>query len=132
MTSGTEALRSRLEVLLGARPEAAIQPQPASSDPRDVRALVERRDRVAAAGGEMLGAVFQFLGELVATGVDTPVPSDAVVGQVHNRLKQCVEEDSEGRQCLSITLPNRQSLDQLASTLARLMVVSDESGVDRG
>jgi hypothetical protein len=37
-------------------------------------------------------------------------------------LGGCVEEDEQGRQRLSITLPNRDVLDNLAATLARLLV----------
>jgi hypothetical protein len=44
------------------------------------------------------------------------------VASLKQRLTECVEEDSQGRQRLSITLPNREMLDNLASTLARLLV----------
>ena len=37
--------------------------------------IVEHRDRVAAAGGEMLGAVFNFLGELVSQDRPSRPPS---------------------------------------------------------
>ena len=122
LTSGTEELRNRLEVLLGAKPEAAEQ----SAEPDPKPEADQRRERVAAAGGEMLGAVFQFLGELVATDDCAPAPNEQAVAQVRNRLGDCVEEQSDGRQRLSITLPDRQSLDQLAGTLARLMVASSD------
>ena len=73
--------------------------------PRSER-LAEQRDRVAAAGGEMLGAVFNFLGELVSQDQAQP-PDDPLVAQVRNRLSECVEEDSSGRQRLTVTLPDR-------------------------
>jgi hypothetical protein len=80
------------------------------------------RDRVAAAGGELLGAVFNFLGELVSQNVSVSPPSQEVVADLRQRLGGCVEEDDQGRQRLSITLPNRDTLDNLAATLARLLV----------
>ncbi len=123
MTSSTEDLRNRLEVLLGAKPEASDQLDTSSQKRRESQE--QHRQRVAAAGGEMLGAVFQFLGELVTNGSETKAPDEAVIGQVRSRLAECVEEDSDGRQRLSITLPNRESLDGLAATLARLMVASE-------
>ena len=65
-TSGVEELRRRLEVLLGAKPEAPVDMTKREEVVPQVQAAAERRERVAAAGGEMLGAVFSFLGELVS------------------------------------------------------------------
>ena len=65
LVSGAEELRNRLEVLLGAKPQAPLD----VSQRAEVAADSDRqshRDRVAAAGGELLGAVFSFLGELVS------------------------------------------------------------------
>ena len=123
LVSGTEELRSRLEVLLGAKPEAAkdvsLQTQVAAAHGEQAH-----RERVAAAGGELLGAVFNFLGELVSQNATAapPPPPEAVVN-LRNQLTQCVEQDDQGRQRLSFTLPNQESLDNFAATLARLMVV---------
>jgi hypothetical protein len=120
LVSGAEELRSRLEILLGAKPQAAID----GSQQAEVAALDIRgshRERVAAAGGELLGAVFNFLGELVSQHGDAPPPSQEIVTDLRERLSGCVEEDEAGRQRLSITLPNRDMLDNLAATLARLL-----------
>ena len=82
---------------------------------------------MAAAGGEMLGAVFNFLGELVSQD-QAPPPAGAVVAQVRSRLSECVEEDPSGRQRLTVTLPDRDALDALAQTLARLMLAGGKVG----
>ena len=122
MVSGVEELRRRMEVLLGARPEAPVDVSQKEEVARQTDQLAEHRSRVAAAGGEMLGAVFNFLGELVSQDQPQP-PSEAVVARVRDRLNECVEEDPSGGQRLTVTLPDRTSLDQLAQTLARLLVV---------
>ena len=70
----------------------------------------------------MLGAVFNSLGELVAQDDQTPAPPTALVDNLKQRLGDCVTEDQSGRQRLSITLPDRQALDNLAETLAHLLV----------
>ena len=126
--SGVEELRRRLEVLLGAKPEAPLDVTKHEEVTRQAEQLVEHRDRVAAAGGEMLGAVFSFLGELVSQDGAQP-PAEPIVAQVRSRLTECVEEDASGRQRLTVTLPDRRSLDALAQTLARLMLAggSDEA-----
>jgi superfamily II DNA/RNA helicase len=121
-TSGVESLRQRLEVLLGAQPEAPVDVSQQEAIVREAEQLRERRDRVAAAGGELLGAVFNFLGQLVPQD-QTPAPSDALLTHVRSRLTECVEEDPEGRPRLTITLPNRSTLDGLAETLTRLLAV---------
>jgi hypothetical protein len=121
LVSGAEELRNRLEVLLGAKPQAPLD----VSQRVEVVADVDRRahrDRVAAAGGELLGAVFNFLGELVSQQEVAAQPAADTVDSLKQRLAECVEEDDQGRQRLSITLPNREMLDKLAATLARLLV----------
>jgi hypothetical protein len=124
--SGIEELRRRLEVLLGARPEAPVDVTKHEETDRQAGQFAEHRDRVAAAGGEMLGAVFHFLGELVSQDQTQP-PAEPLVAQVRDRLSQCVEEDSSGKPRLTITLPDRGALDTLAQTLARLMLASGEN-----
>ena len=37
------------------------------------------------------------------------------------QLGQCVKEEDDGKQRLTITLPNRDALDDLAKALARLL-----------
>jgi hypothetical protein len=61
-----------------------------------------------------------FLGELVAQDA-APAPAETLVNQLRSRLDECVQEDSSGRQQLTVTLPNRSALDALAQTLARLL-----------
>ncbi|MBN2218317.1 MAG: DEAD/DEAH box helicase [Pirellulales bacterium] len=124
--SGIEELRQRLEVLLGAKPEAPVDITQCEQVGDQAERLAERRDRVAAAGGEMLGAVFHFLGELVADA--SPPAAEPLVAEVRERLTQCVEEDSSGRPRLTVTLPDRGALDSLAQTLARLMVAGGANG----
>jgi hypothetical protein len=121
MQSGVEELRRRLEVLLGAQPEAPLDVTNQEQVARQTEQFDAHRERVAAAGGEMLGAVFNFLGELVAQQ-PAPAPSEPLVAQVRSRLTECVEEDAAGTQRLTVTLPDRRSLDALAQTLARLLL----------
>src|SRR5207253_881568 len=106
LTSGAEELKSRLEVLLGARPEALIDKTIKRHEAVAAREQ-KRRERVAAAGGDMLGAVFHFLGELVGDGENHAPPAEPVVRQVAARLNECVEVDDSGRARLTVTFPNQ-------------------------
>jgi superfamily II DNA or RNA helicase len=119
MKSSAEELKSRLEVLLGARAEAHID-RTEEARQREAARMAERRERVAAAGGALLGAAFQFLGELVA-GDSGAAPPERVVQSLRSRLDECVENGADGRPRLTVTLPDRAVLDGLAQTLARLL-----------
>jgi len=129
LAGGIEELRKRLEVLLGARPEAPLDESVRrESELALARAAAERgahRERVALRGGQLLSAAFQFLGALL------PAPSDsseskAAVNAVTATLKQSladlVEQDDHGRPRLTFALPDATALDGLTDVLARLLV----------
>jgi superfamily II DNA/RNA helicase len=121
MPSGMDQLKQRLEVLLGAKAEAPVD-ESAKRDAQEAEGEIaaQRRERVAAAGGELLGAAFKFLGELVASQSEKPAEA-GVATEVRNRLVQCVEEDGSGRQRLTVTLPDKAALNHLADALAQLL-----------
>ena len=125
-TSGMEELKRRLEVLLGAKPEAPVDETVKEDRQLELERLAHR-ERVAAAGGQLLGAAFSFLGELVSDS-GAPTPSDELVVNLKNRLAECVEQDDSGQQRLVVKLPDRGALDNLAHTLARLLAVGEGDG----
>jgi SNF2 family DNA or RNA helicase len=122
MASGLDELKGRLEILLGARPTAPLDETAKAQAEAETRQATERRERVASAGGELLGAAFKFLGELVSTQTEQPA-EPAVAADLRNRLAQCVEEDPSGRQRLTVTLPDKAALHSLADALAQLLAV---------
>ncbi|MEZ6064883.1 MAG: DEAD/DEAH box helicase [Planctomycetaceae bacterium] len=118
--SGMEELKRRMEQLLGHQRSAPVNVSSQQQVSEQVQQLADRRERVAAAGGQLLGAAFQMLGELVST--DHAPPDPAVVQQLQHGLAECVDRDDSGRPQLRITLPDEQSLTGLAETLARLLL----------
>ena len=88
-------------------------------------ATEDQRQRGAAAGGELLGAAFQFLGQLV--GPQQALPPAALVDRLRAGLDSCVDQDAEGKPRLTITLPDKSALDGLAQTLAKLMALGNVS-----
>jgi superfamily II DNA/RNA helicase len=121
LASGMEELKRRLEVLLGAKPEAATD-ESVKAEREEEAELLARRERVAAAGGELLGAAFSFLGELMAEHRETDASKQLAL-DLKNRLTECVEQDEAGHQRLTVTLPDASALDKLAQSLARLLAV---------
>ncbi len=123
LTSGLQELKNRLEILLGSRPEAPEQEILKERVAQESTQFAEQqRERVAAAGGELLGAAFKLLGELVTQDVSTGPPPDSLVASLRTGLEACV--DGEDKPRLTITLPDRATLDQLSQSLARLLVAS--------
>jgi hypothetical protein len=114
-------LKRRLEILLGARPEAAVD-ETVRRQAAEEAGRRAYRDRVAEAGGELVGAAFNFLGQLVDEPA-APPPDESLFQALRSRLSECVDEDPTGKPRLTVTLPDRTALDQLAGTLARLMVM---------
>ena len=129
LASGMEELKSRLEVLLGARPEAPVDETVKQKEEAATQALsIAHRERVAAAGGELLGAAFKFLGELVSQHEATP-PPESLVANLRAGLSACVESDPSGKPRLTVTLPDASSLDGLAQALAKLLAAGQPAGV---
>jgi superfamily II DNA or RNA helicase len=126
MISGLDQLKQRLEILLGAKAEAPLDVTVQQAREEESSQLAKaQKERVAAAGGELLGAAFKFLGELVSAQAPAqPAQAQpAVAADLRNRLAQCVEADDAGRQRLTVTLPDKAALNNLADALAQLLAV---------
>jgi hypothetical protein len=131
LASGMEELKSRLEILLGAKPEAPVDETRKRDSEKAAKKLSEtRRQRVAAAGGELLGAAFHFLGEL-AGQKDAPPPPTALVANLRAGLDSCVEQGTDGKPRLTITLPDSDALEGLAQALAKLLAFGSAGNRNR-
>jgi superfamily II DNA or RNA helicase len=123
LRSGMEELKRRLERLLGEKPATPIDVSQQRAVELETQAIAARRDKVASAGGELLGAAIKLLGELIDTGRGQPAPE--TVEQVRAGLNRCADRDPDGRLQLRVTLPNDQALDGLATTLAKLLIAQE-------
>ena len=121
LESGMEELKRRLEKLLGEKPTAPIDESKQIAVVQQTQELAARRDRVASASGELLGAALHLVSQLLDNGA--PASKEAVA-QVSGGLAQCVERDDQGRPQLRLTLANDEALQSLAATLAKLLVTS--------
>jgi SNF2 family DNA or RNA helicase len=122
LVSNSEEMRSRLEVLLGAKPEAPVNRRSRVG----VRSAIEadkRREHIAAAGRALAGAAVQFLGAL-APPTPKREPAPEVVDQVRKSLGTLVDVDAAGQHRLTIPLPDASTIEQLAQALARILAQS--------
>jgi superfamily II DNA/RNA helicase len=121
---GLEELRRRLEVLLGARPEAPLDESLRRETELAAAERSARREKLAATGGHLITAAFQFLGELLPAQADSTA-SKAATTALATTLKQSltdlVEQDEHGRPRLTFALPDSTALDDLTNVLARLL-----------
>jgi hypothetical protein len=130
LATGIEELKSRLEILLGAKPEAPMdESHKRATEETAQRLSEEHRQRVSAASGELLGAAFRFLGELVGQS-DAPAPPPALVENLRAGISSCVDQDAAGKPRLTITLPDRAALETMAQSLARLLAIGNAPSAD--
>jgi len=120
MVSGMEELKRRLEVLLGAKPEAAVD-ESEKARREEETARTAQRERIASAGGQLLSAAFSFLGEMIPKQEETE-ESKRMAEMLRGRLSECMERDEEGRMKLTVALPNANVLDDLATALSSLLL----------
>ncbi len=120
LATGMDELKRRLEVLLGARPDApVVETARARVEAEVAAARAPDRERVAEAGGQLVAAAFRLLGELLPPADDTRAAP--VTALVRAQLASALGADQAGRPVLTLTLPDASTLDALARTLGSLL-----------
>ena len=141
ISGGMEALKRRLEVLIGEKPPAPVDESRREEVERELRQK-ERREQIARAGGRLVGAAFQFVGELLGAPEPGPVEaagndaagSPPVTAAVASRsaseagsdsayrrlLEECLEKRKDGSLQLTVSFPDESILETLASVLERI------------
>jgi ERCC4-related helicase len=123
LASGIDELKRRLEVLLGAKPHAAVDESEKQRQQQEAERLA-RRSRVAEAGGQLLAAAFTLLGEMIPQREPTNGAAQ-MASELKARLDECLERDEQGRPRLTVTLPNEAALENLARSVASLLTARD-------
>jgi superfamily II DNA or RNA helicase len=123
LESGIEELKRRLEVLLGATPDAPIdETQRAETE----KALIARKAELAVSGGQLLSAAFAFLGNLLPETKEAAESPQAAAlrAQFSQGLSECITRDAQGRPTLQLTLPDDASIEQLAANFAKFAALA--------
>src|SRR6266481_3780561 len=123
LAGGIEELRRRLEVLLGACPEAPVD-ESVRRETELAAAHDARREKLAVTGGHLLSAAFNFLGELLPAQPDSPALQErtsALAMTLKQNLSDLLEQDEHGRPRITFALPDATALDNLTGVLARLL-----------
>jgi hypothetical protein len=85
-----EELKRRMEVLLGARPEAAEDESMKALAEKEA-AVLAKKEKVAAAGGRMVSAAFAFMSQIFADD-DNDAEIDRLAGAFKANLGDCLEK----------------------------------------
>ncbi len=119
LASGMAELKRRLEILLGTRPDAALD----ESQKAEVEKEAERRsrrERMANAGGQLLGAAFAFIGEMFSQKGESE-QNLRLTETLRTGLSECLEKDEKGHLRMTITLPDESILDNMAKSLTQIL-----------
>jgi hypothetical protein len=119
LASGMEELRRRLEILLGAKPDAPLDESLKAETEKEAERLAHK-EKVAAAGGQLLGAAFAFIGEMFSQKEATEETA-RMVDMLRSRLSECMERGEDGSLKMTITLPNESLLNNMAKSLAQVL-----------
>jgi superfamily II DNA or RNA helicase len=119
MAAGMEELKRRLEVLLGEKPAAAEDESMKERVEQEAQALA-RKKKIAAAGGQLVGAAFAFIGEMFS-GKDEIDETAQLAGAFKAKLSDCMEKEEDGSLIMTISIPDDTFLDNMARSLARMV-----------
>jgi len=120
LAGSMDELKRRLEILLGAKQEAAVRETERARTEDEAQRSTDRRQRVAEASGQLVAAAFRLLGELLPRpeGMQNTTQVSALV---RDQLAGAVETDAAGRPVLTLTLPDQAALDGIAQLLGNLL-----------
>ena len=119
MASGMEELKRRLEILLGAKPDAAEDVSMREQVEKEAEALA-RKEKIAAAGGKLVGAAFAFIGEMFSAREESE-EMDRLAGAFKAKLSDCMEKADDGTLKMTISMPDESFLDNMARSLAQMV-----------
>ena len=119
LSSGVDELKKRMEVLLGTKPEAPMDESLKEQVEKETEVLA-RKERIASAGGQLLGAAFSFMGEIFS-GRGESEQTIQMAEMFKKQLSDCLEKGEDGRLKMTVTIPDETALDNMAKSLAKMV-----------
>ncbi len=119
MAAGMEELKRRLEILLGEKPAAAEDESMKERVEKEAQVLA-RKEKIASAGGQLVGAAFAFIGEMLSDR-DESEEAARLAGAFKAKLSDCMEKEEDGSLKMTISIPDEAFLDNMAQSLARMV-----------
>jgi len=123
LAAGMEELKRRLEILLGTKPAAPEDESMRNAVEEEAQKLAKRK-KIAAAGGQLVGAAFAFIGEMF-TEAEESEKITRLTGAFKEKLSECLEKTEDGKLEMTISLPDEAFLDNMARSLANMVSVGN-------
>jgi len=120
LASGMDELKARLEILLGAAPEAPVDESTRRTVEKQAETLARQKERMGEAGGELLAAAFGFIDSMLPEPQSDSERQRKIAAAVKENFARSIEKNDDGSINLTVKLPAAASLDRLAEILARL------------
>jgi len=120
MVTGIADLRQRLEKILTPPAPAPVDESQLRRVELEAASIQAKREGVAAATGQLVGAALALAGQLLSRG-ETSAPDNELVDRMTDQLTALSETDAQGRPQITISLPDEQALRGIAMTLAHLL-----------
>jgi len=118
MAGGAEAMKRRLEILLGRQEDAPLDVSELERQ-KQTAATTACKEKVSVAAGELFVSALKLLGEIIPQQ-----PNEAIMEQktesIRTHLSECLETNEQGQIELKLKLPNQCALDNIAAALAKL------------
>jgi SNF2 family DNA or RNA helicase len=119
MSSGMDELKRRLEILIGNKP-AEPRDESMMAQVEDEAEAFARKERIENAGGQLLSAAFNFIGEIFPQQEETEAVNQ-LAGTFEKHLAGCLNKDEKGQLKMTFTLPDESVLHSLAKSLAKML-----------
>ncbi len=119
MATGMEELKKRLEILLGEKPDAAEDESMREQVEREAEALA-KKEKIAAAGGKLVGAAFAFIGEMFSTNEESDEIKQ-LAGAFKSKLDDCMIKGEDGSLKMTVAIPDEAFLENMARSLAQMV-----------
>ena len=119
LASGMDELKRRLEILIGKKP---VEPEDKSmlAQVEDEAQMLAKKQRIENAGGQLLSAAFNFIGEMFPKQEDTE-EINQMTGTFEKYLAGCLDRDENGQLKMTFTLPDESALHSIAKSLAKMV-----------
>jgi len=118
LSSGIEELKRRMEVLLGTKPDAPPDVSLKEQVEKEAEALA-KKERIANAGGQLIGAAFAFIGEMFSEKEESE-QTVQLAETFKKKLSEGLEKGEDGKIKMTISLPDETALENIAKSLARM------------
>jgi hypothetical protein len=82
--------------------------------------VLAKKEKIAAAGGKLVGAAFAFIGEMVSAKEESEEMTQ-LAGAFKSKLSDCMEKTEDGTLKMTISLPDEAFLDNMARSLAQMV-----------